>query len=108
LSTGPPHFSALSGLLEKCFRLSSASGNRGIEVGAALGIREDAAQKRGAKALHARTERLRRRGFRVAGATVAALALQKDAGAFLWAWQSRLPRDKFPSTNVPHFAKRET
>src|SRR3984957_905767 len=36
------------------------------EVGAALGIREDAAQKRVAKAEQALAERFRRRGFRVA------------------------------------------
>ncbi|MCI0539253.1 MAG: RNA polymerase sigma factor, partial [Verrucomicrobiales bacterium] len=36
------------------------------EVGATLGVREDAAQKRVAKALDALTERFRRRGFRVA------------------------------------------
>jgi RNA polymerase sigma factor (sigma-70 family) len=52
------------------------------EVGLALGIREDAAQKRVAKALEALTERFRRRGFRVAGAAVVGLALQQaTAGA---------------------------
>jgi RNA polymerase sigma factor (sigma-70 family) len=52
------------------------------EVGAALGVREDAAQKRVAKALDALTERFRRRGFRVAATAVTAvLAQQASAGA---------------------------
>ncbi len=46
------------------------------EVGAALGITEDTAQKRVARALDALTERFRRRGFALAGAAVVALALQ--------------------------------
>src|SRR5208283_3889709 len=37
------------------------------EVGAALGIKEEAAQKRVSKALEALAERFRRRGFRMAG-----------------------------------------
>jgi RNA polymerase sigma factor (sigma-70 family) len=49
------------------------------EVGAALGIREDAAQKRVSKALDALVERFRRRGFRVAGAAALALALQESS-----------------------------
>ncbi len=52
------------------------------EIGAALGVREDAAQKRVAKALDALTERFRRRGFHIAGAAATALALQQaSAGA---------------------------
>jgi RNA polymerase sigma factor (sigma-70 family) len=47
------------------------------EVGAALGLREDAAQKRVAKALNALTERFRRRGFRVTSVAVTALALER-------------------------------
>ena len=47
------------------------------EVGAALGIGEDAAQKRVAKALNALAERFRQRGFRVVGATGLARALQQ-------------------------------
>ncbi len=50
------------------------------DVGTALGVREDAAQKRVAKALESLAERFRRRGFRVVGASVLALALQQ-AGA---------------------------
>jgi RNA polymerase sigma factor (sigma-70 family) len=55
-------------------------GNRSIrEVAVALGIREDAAQKRIAKALDILTEGFRRRGFRVAGAAIVATALQQAA-----------------------------
>jgi RNA polymerase sigma factor (sigma-70 family) len=49
------------------------------DVGAALGIREDAAQKRVSKALDALAERFRRRGFRVAGASALALALEQSS-----------------------------
>jgi len=53
-------------------------GNKSLrEVGAALGIGEDAAQKRVAKAEQALAERFRRRGFRVIGAAALALALQQ-------------------------------
>src|ERR1035441_9678378 len=53
-------------------------GNKSLrEVGTALGIGEDAAQKRVAKALTALAERFRQRGFRVVGATALALALQQ-------------------------------
>jgi RNA polymerase sigma factor (sigma-70 family) len=53
-------------------------GNKSLrEVGTALGIGEDAAQKRVAKALNALAERFRQRGFRVAGAAALALALQQ-------------------------------
>ena len=51
------------------------------EVGAALGVREDAAQKRVAKALDALTERFRRRGFHLAGAAAVALALQQASSS---------------------------
>jgi RNA polymerase sigma factor (sigma-70 family) len=47
------------------------------EVGAALGIGEDAAQKRVTKAVEALVERFRQRGFRVVGAAALALALQE-------------------------------
>ncbi len=58
-------------------------GNKSLrEVGAALGIGEDAAQKRVAKAEQALAERFRRRGFRVASAAALGLALQQaSAGA---------------------------
>lgn len=46
------------------------------EVAEALGIREDAAQKRVSKAMNAITESFRRRGFQVAGVTALATALQ--------------------------------
>ncbi len=49
------------------------------EVGLVLGIREDAAQKRVAKALQELTKRLRRRGVAVAAPTVTLLALQRAA-----------------------------
>jgi RNA polymerase sigma factor (sigma-70 family) len=49
------------------------------EVGAALGIQEDAAQKRVSKALDALGERFRQRGFRVGGAAALALALQQSS-----------------------------
>lgn len=49
------------------------------EVGEALGIREDAAQKRLSKALDALTRSFRRRGLRVAAPTITALVLQKAA-----------------------------
>jgi RNA polymerase sigma factor (sigma-70 family) len=49
------------------------------EVGAALGIREDAAQKRVSKALDALAKRFRQRGFRVAGAAALAWALQQSS-----------------------------
>jgi RNA polymerase sigma factor (sigma-70 family) len=53
-------------------------GNKSLrEVGAALGIGEDAAQKRVAKALDALAGRFRQRGFRVVGAAALALALQQ-------------------------------
>lgn len=52
------------------------------EVGNALGVREDAAQKRVAKGVDALTESFRRRGFRVAGTAAVALLLQQaSAGA---------------------------
>jgi RNA polymerase sigma factor (sigma-70 family) len=49
------------------------------EVGATLGIREDAAQKRVSKALDALAERFRQRGFRVGGAAALALALEQSS-----------------------------
>jgi RNA polymerase sigma factor (sigma-70 family) len=49
------------------------------EVGAALGIREDAAQKRVSKALDALAERFRQRGFRVGVAAALALALEQSS-----------------------------
>jgi len=49
------------------------------EVGAALGIQEDAAQKRVSKALDALAERFRQRGFRVGAAAALALALQQTS-----------------------------
>jgi RNA polymerase sigma factor (sigma-70 family) len=49
------------------------------DVGAALGIQEDAAQKRVSKALDALAERFRQRGFRVAGTAALALALQQSS-----------------------------
>ena len=53
-------------------------GNKSLrEVGAAMGIGEDAAQKRVAKALDALAGRFRQRGFRVVGAAALALALQQ-------------------------------
>jgi RNA polymerase sigma factor (sigma-70 family) len=53
-------------------------GNKSLrEVGTALGIGEDAAQKRVAKAEQALAERFRRRGFRVVGAATLAGALQQ-------------------------------
>src|SRR5204863_9907589 len=55
------------------------SGKSIREVGEALGIREDAAQKRLSKALDALTRCFRRRGMRVAAPAIAALTLQKAA-----------------------------
>jgi RNA polymerase sigma factor (sigma-70 family) len=53
-------------------------GNKSLrEVGAALGIGEDAAQKRVANAEQALADRFRKRGFRVASAAALALALQQ-------------------------------
>jgi RNA polymerase sigma factor (sigma-70 family) len=49
------------------------------EVGAALGIQEDAAQKRVSKALDALAERFRQRGFRVGVAAGLALALEQSS-----------------------------
>jgi hypothetical protein len=49
------------------------------EVGATLGIKEDAAQKRVSKALDALAERFRQRGFRVGGAAALALALEQSS-----------------------------
>jgi RNA polymerase sigma factor (sigma-70 family) len=49
------------------------------EVGAALGIREDAAQKRVSKALDALAERFRQRGFRVGVVAAVALALEQTS-----------------------------
>jgi len=57
-------------------------GNKSLrEVGAALGVREDAAQKRVAKALGALTDRLRRRGYHIAGVAATALALEQASTA---------------------------
>lgn len=47
------------------------------EVGEALGVREDAAQKRVAKALDALAKAFRRRGFRIAGTAAVVLVLQQ-------------------------------
>jgi RNA polymerase sigma factor (sigma-70 family) len=59
-------------------------GNQSLrEVGAALGVQEDAAQKRVSKALEALAERFRRRGFRVAGVSTVALALEQASAQAL-------------------------
>jgi RNA polymerase sigma factor (sigma-70 family) len=55
------------------------SGKSVREIGAALGIREDAAQKRVSKALDALTGCFRRRGLRVAAPALTAVALQNAA-----------------------------
>jgi RNA polymerase sigma factor (sigma-70 family) len=53
-------------------------GNKSLrEVGSALGVGEDAAQKRVAKAEQALAERFRKRGFRIAGTAALALALEQ-------------------------------
>jgi RNA polymerase sigma factor (sigma-70 family) len=51
------------------------------EIGVSLGVREEAAQKRVARALDALAERFRRRGFRVAGAAALATALQQASAS---------------------------
>ncbi len=57
-------------------------GNKSMrEVGAALGLREDAAQKRVAKALGALTERFRRRGFHVGSVAATALVLEQASAS---------------------------
>jgi RNA polymerase sigma factor (sigma-70 family) len=60
------------------------------EVGAALGVREDAAQKRVAKALEALSGRFRRRGFRVAGGAMVVAAGRRQHRR---AGHSRQPHD---------------